>query len=109
MDLKWVVLNTFFLRLKGLMGARDLPDNTMYILLPCSSIHTFGMKLPIDVLFFDKYGKVLRLCKHVNPGIVIAEKGAYGVAEGKVGIIDKYAISLGSTIPLQDIRSADGK
>ena len=50
---------TFGTRLKGLMGRTDFPLGTGLHIAPCNSIHTFFMKIPIDVLFLDKGLKVV--------------------------------------------------
>ena len=38
-------------RLVGLVGARGLPPGTGLLLARCRSVHTFGMRFAIDVLF----------------------------------------------------------
>ena len=38
-------------RLKGLLGRDGLPVKTGMLIVPCSSIHTFFMRFPIDVFF----------------------------------------------------------
>jgi len=43
------------------------------LVLPrCRQIHTFGMKFPIDVLFLDKSGKVVRAVRDMKPGRLTA-------------------------------------
>jgi uncharacterized membrane protein (UPF0127 family) len=47
-----VVAERFWLRLRGLAGLD--PAELAPLLLPrCRSLHTFGMRVPIDVLWFD--------------------------------------------------------
>jgi uncharacterized membrane protein (UPF0127 family) len=41
------------------MGRASLPDSYALIILPESSIHTFFMRVPIDVLFVDRSDKVI--------------------------------------------------
>ena len=38
-------------RRKGLLGRDTLADRHALVLAPCGSVHTFGMRFPIDVLF----------------------------------------------------------
>ena len=40
------------------MGRAALPDSYALIIFPESSIHTFFMRVPIDVLFVDRSDKV---------------------------------------------------
>jgi hypothetical protein len=54
--------DTFMTRLKGLMGVTDFPLGEGLLIEPCTSIHTFFMKLPIDALFLDKELQVVDIC-----------------------------------------------
>ncbi len=45
---------TFSTRFKGLMGRTDFPPGAGLHIDPCTSIHTFFMKIPIDVLFLTR-------------------------------------------------------
>ncbi len=47
-------------RLRGLIGRRELRPGEGLIIRPCSSIHTFFMAFPIDVLFADAGNRVVR-------------------------------------------------
>lgn len=67
-----------FKRLRGLLG-RDrswLGRNGVLVLAPCSSIHTFGMNMAIDVAFADAHGVVLKAQEHVGPCRVLSCPGA---------------------------------
>ena len=54
-------------RFIGLMGRRDLPEGAGLYLRPCSSIHMFFMRFPIDVAFVDKDGVVLKIYPSLQP------------------------------------------
>ncbi len=47
-------------RLRGLIGRRGLGAGEGMVIEPCSSIHTFFMSFPIDVLFVDKGQRVIK-------------------------------------------------
>ncbi len=52
------------------------------LLIPrCSSVHTFGMRFAIDVLFLDAEGRVIDLRRSVPPWRVIRCPGAMAVLE----------------------------
>jgi uncharacterized membrane protein (UPF0127 family) len=52
------------------------------LLIPrCSSVHTFGMRFPIDVLFLDDEDRVIELRRAVPPGRFIRCPGAMAVLE----------------------------
>lgn len=44
----------------GLIGRREFPSDTGLWLRSCNAIHTFGVGFPIDVLFLDREGWILR-------------------------------------------------
>ena len=46
--------NTFFKRLKGLMGKKSLEDGNGLLLKNCKSVHTYFMRFTIDVVYLDK-------------------------------------------------------
>lgn len=73
------VADSFMTRFKGLMGQPSMPDGQALLLRPCSSVHSFFMHFPIDVLYLDdemnvlgketlkpwRIGKRVRGCKQV--------------------------------------------
>jgi uncharacterized membrane protein (UPF0127 family) len=40
-------------RMKGLLGRQGLEPGESLWIRPCNSIHTIGMKFPIDAVFLD--------------------------------------------------------
>ena len=50
----------FVSRLVGLLGRPSLGEGEGLWITPCDSIHTFFMRFPIDVVFVNKDGVVLR-------------------------------------------------
>ncbi len=61
------VAKTFFGRLKGLMFRNRLDDGEGLLIVPCSMIHTFFMKISIDVLFLDGQGTVIYIMENLPP------------------------------------------
>jgi uncharacterized membrane protein (UPF0127 family) len=52
------------------------------LLIPrCRSVHTFGMRFPIDVLFLDDDDRVIELRRAIPPCRVIRCPGAMAVLE----------------------------
>ncbi|MBK8219955.1 MAG: DUF192 domain-containing protein [Candidatus Obscuribacter sp.] len=62
------IARSFFRRLKGLLGTDSLPDGEGLLLSPCNSIHMFGMKYAIDVIFLDKELVVVDVLENIAPG-----------------------------------------
>lgn len=92
--------DTFFKRLRGLMG-QNIDKESGVIILPCNSIHTMFMKEPIDVLFIDDNGIIIKTLWNLAPwrfiGIV---NEAVGVVEGKSGSFSKL-LRVGDKVYIQ--------
>jgi uncharacterized protein len=54
-------------RMKGLLGRDSLAEGHALLIEPCSSIHTFFMRFPIDVLFLSRDLRVLRALHRLQP------------------------------------------
>ena len=89
-------------RFMGLMGKRELKDGVGLYLKPCSSIHMFFMRFPIDVAFVDKDNRVVRLYHGLRPWrmsrIVRQAKAAIelpsgALAQAGVGVGDLLTMS----------------
>ncbi|MBP5429688.1 MAG: DUF192 domain-containing protein [Elusimicrobiaceae bacterium] len=62
-----VLANTFYSRLKGLMGRKGLPQGEALLLDPCPQIHTCFMRFDIDVVFLDCSGRVVAVLEQIKP------------------------------------------
>lgn len=93
---------SFFSRLKGLLGTDQLPSGEGLLIAPCSSIHMFGMRYAIDVIFFDKDLAVIGLVAAIPPGKTskIYSK-ALGCVELPSGTIAEVGIALGDRLQFQ--------
>lgn len=58
---------TLLARMKGLLGRKELKEAGALLLKPCSSIHTFFMGFPIDVIFVDSQNKIIGLKNSLPP------------------------------------------
>ena len=86
------VADSFFLRLRGLIG-RDPKSFGPLLITPCSDIHTFFMSDAIDVIYLDKSNRVLKVAHNLIPGKVFAPvKHARSVLELPAGYADKLKI-----------------
>lgn len=51
----------------GLIGRQHIePDGGLW-LQPCSTVHTIGMRFPIDVLLLDRCGRIVAIAPDVPP------------------------------------------
>src|SRR5438067_11001296 len=92
---------SFFARGRGLMFTPPLPAGGGLVIEPCSSIHMFFMRYPLDILFLDKQGKVVFMYKGIKPwrvGRVV--RGARLAIELPEGAIDRSGTLVGDRITI---------
>ncbi len=68
-------------RLLGLALLRDLPPDCALVLPRCSSVHTFGMRFCLDIVFLDEAGGELSRRVAVPANRVVHHPGAAAVLE----------------------------
>jgi len=68
-------------RLLGLALLRDLPADRALLIPRCGSVHTFGMRFALDVVFLDADGRPLREVRGLRPFRVARCRGAAAVLE----------------------------
>ncbi len=75
-------------RARGLLGRMGLEDGQGLLIKPCSSIHMFFMKFPIDVLFLARDGRVIKMIRGLKPWRLCGcWFGCYMVLELKEGVL----------------------
>ncbi|MCR5737923.1 MAG: DUF192 domain-containing protein [Eubacterium sp.] len=98
---KIYIADNFFLRLRGLIGRNPSEVGALFI-KPCSQIHTFMMSAPIDVVYVDVNGTVLKIdenvpknkCKPiVRKSKAVVEFPAFKAKELNINIGDVITIS----------------
>lgn len=67
---KLTTADTFFSRMKGLLGKKSLSSGEGLLIRPCKGVHTFGMKFPIDVIFLDRNNRVVATMRELPPNRV---------------------------------------
>lgn len=86
------VADTFWLRLKGLLGVAPLQQGEGLVLVGEKSIHTLFMRFPLDIVYVDKNYQVIRTKVNMVPyrlGPFVAQ-AAY-ILELPVGTISASA------------------
>ena len=83
------VADTFFSRLKGLLGRDTLEENKALFITPCNSIHTHFMKFPISVVFVDKEGIVKKVKHNVTPWKMVNAFKAHSVYEINANFVNE--------------------
>lgn len=91
------IARTLWQRGAGLIGRAGMAEGEGLWLRPCSSIHTFGLRFAIDVLFLDREGRTLRIACSVRPCRVCGPVwGAKTVVELPAGVLEQADVRIGA-------------
>jgi uncharacterized membrane protein (UPF0127 family) len=80
-----LVARTPWRRLVGLAGRRRAPPGVALLLPRCRSVHTFGMRFAVDLVWLDAQGRVLAVDEAVPPRRLRSRRDAAGVVEVAAG------------------------
>lgn len=97
------IADSLWSRFVGLMGRRELPQGEAICIRPCSSIHMFFMRFPIDAVFVDADGAIVRIYGSIKPWRATwIVRGAKACLELPAGTAAKHGLEVGSLLELVD-------
>tara|TARA_R110002111_G_scaffold13929_28_gene38635 strand:- start:616 stop:969 length:354 start_codon:yes stop_codon:yes gene_type:complete len=82
-------------KLGGLLVLAPLKSDQALWITRCNSIHTFGMKYALDLVYIDKNKQVCGLIENINPWKMSFLLRAQSVMELMAGSIQKMDIQYG--------------
>lgn len=85
---KCELAESFWTKLRGLMGRASLPADEGMLFRPAGSIHMFFMRFPIDVVFCDEELRVIKVVRGLEPWRLAAARGAKVTIELAAGAAD---------------------
>jgi len=86
-------------RSRGLLGRDGIA--TGLVLRPASSVHTLGMRFPIDVAYVDKSGKVLAVITMPPGRLGLPRLRCRWILETEAGRCAKWGIAPGRVLSLR--------
>lgn len=92
--LRLATARSYWDRGRGLMLLDELPPGRALRIPRCSSVHTFWMRFPIDLVWLDGDEQVLRVDTGVRRTVSWC-RGANAVVETRAGEGARYAAALG--------------
>ena len=92
------VADTMFARMRGLLGRKQLPAGEGMLLRPCPSVQTLFMRFPIDVVFLDRDGVVLKVVENLRPWRSAGARRAHATLELAEGEAARVGISVGDKL-----------
>lgn len=87
-------------RRKGLLG-RDGFEGAL-LLRPARSVHTIGMRFPIDVAWCDRDLKVIRVARLRRGRLSRPVMRARAVLEAEAGAFARWNLTVGDQLELED-------
>lgn len=83
---------------RGLL-LRPRPDvHTAFLLRDCAAVHTIGMTYPLDVVFADASGRILRIVPGLRPCRMVRQRGAKQVWEFSAGAVGHWGWQVGDAV-----------
>ena len=87
-------------RLAGLAGLRSMPPRTGLLIPRCSSVHTFGMRFPLDLIWLDGDSRIVDVSAGVPPRRVVTRRHARAVVETRAGEGARFFAALAAGLPV---------
>ncbi len=92
-------------RLRGLLGKPPPAPGHALLITPCASVHTAFMRYPIDVVFLNSRGGILKLVEALAPWRIAACWGARHTLELAAGEARRLGLVPGRQVDLASARS----
>jgi len=94
------VARTRAARARGLLGRTGI-DGAL-VIENCRSVHTIGMKFPIDVAYLDADGVVLKVAHMRRYRVGTPVWKARMVVEGSSGAFERWGLRVGQVVELRE-------
>jgi uncharacterized protein len=86
----------------GLLATPALDDPCGLWIAPCNSVHTIGMRYPIDIVFVNADGTVAKVVERLAPWRAAGCRGARATLELRAGLAGQLKLVPGTALALAD-------
>jgi uncharacterized protein len=101
------VAETALSRIVGLLGEREILPGDGLLIVPCQSIHTWGMSFPIDVVVLDGQWNVLAVRHRLRKfRMTRVYWKAAAVLELPPGVLDSSWTEVGDSLAFEPAKAA---
>ena len=87
-------------RRKGLSGQTHIEG--AFVIPNCRWVHTFGMRVPIDIAYLDADGNVIKTVQMSKTRLGAPVWNARTVIEAQMGAFARWGINVGNKIEVRD-------
>jgi uncharacterized membrane protein (UPF0127 family) len=88
-------------RMRGLLGRSQLEEDEILQIKPCNSVHTFGMRYAIDVVFADRRGRITKIAHQMQPRRLSMSLSASQVFELSSGMARRLGLAAGQSVLME--------
>jgi len=100
-----LVADSFWKRLRGLLGQPALCEGQGLLITPCRAVHMMGMKYPLDVVFLDPAGQVVGIESRLPPRAKSAwYPRAHHALELPAGTLERSGTRLGDIFNIEYVQ-----
>lgn len=85
-------------RMRGLLARPALKSGEGLLISPCRTVHTFGMRHALDLVFLDRHGRVCKLVPDLAPGRFAGSIAASMTLELASGSLKQIRLSVGEQV-----------
>lgn len=94
-----ILADSFWLRLRGLLGRPVLKPYEGLWLIPCQQVHMLGMRYPLSIWFINSQGEVYQIIDQLDPGKISPRiREAHSILELPAGWAQKTGTQVGDLI-----------
>ncbi|MDE1182023.1 DUF192 domain-containing protein [Paraburkholderia sp.] len=90
-------------RMRGLLGRDRLLSSEALLLRPCRSIHTFGMRFAIDVIFLDRHNRIVAIHHDISKRRMLLSLRATQTLEMTAGSARQLRMVVGEQLVLESL------
>ena len=94
-------------RRSGLLRYETFADGSAMLIAPSNAVHTFFMRFPIDIVFADRKGLIVKTCAAVKPWRIAAAVRGSVVIELPAGTLARCETRTGDVLEIVTPVSSD--
>ncbi|CAB4363521.1 MAG: DUF192 domain-containing protein [Actinobacteria bacterium] len=87
-------------RAHGLLGRSGVDG--AFVITPCRSVHSIGMKFDLDIAFLDRAGFVVKVARLRRNRIGLPVWQAHTVVEAEAGAFERWGLHVGDQLELRE-------
>lgn len=95
----------FIQRASGLIFRKELLSDEVFYIQPCNSVHSFGMKYAIHIVYLDKAGVILKIIENMKQRRINWCSKAYSVLEFKSDTTNFKALQIGDIVSFENSKN----